>query len=78
MIEPFDIEIEDIVYSVFPEEEDVFAIFKEGKELMKIQKDNDTHWLKLDAESEIPLFIYDIEVELIGQQINLELGKGKD
>ncbi len=75
MIEPFDIEIEDITYSVFPEEEDVFAIFKEGVELMKIQKDNDTHWLKLDLESEIPLFVYDIEVELIGQQINLELGK---
>jgi hypothetical protein len=77
MLEPFDIEIEDLVYSVFPEEEDVFAIFKEGVELMKIQKDNDTHWLKLDSESEIPLFIYDIEVELIGQQINLELEKGK-
>ena len=75
MIEPFDIEIEDITYSVFPEEEDVFAIFKEGVELMKIQKDNDTHWLKLDLESEIPLFVYNIEVELIGQQINLELGK---
>ena len=45
---------------------------------MNIQKDNDSHWLKLDAESEIPLFIYDIEVELIGQQINLELGKGNE
>lgn len=75
MIEPFDIEIEDLTYSVFPEEEDIFAIFKEGVELMKIQKDNDTHWLKLDAESEIPLFVYDIEVELIGAQINLVLGK---
>ncbi|TAF79703.1 MAG: hypothetical protein EAZ51_07415 [Sphingobacteriales bacterium] len=77
MIEPFDIEIENFSYSIFPEEEDVFTIFKEGIELMKIQKDSDTHWLKLDATSEMPLFVYDIEVELIGQQINLELGKLK-
>lgn len=42
---------------------------------MEIQKDNDSHWLKLNLESEIPLFIYDIEVELIGHQINLELEK---
>jgi hypothetical protein len=75
MIEPFDIEIEHLTYSVFPEEEDVFAIFKEGVELMKIQKDSDTHWLKLDAASEMPLFVYDIEVELIGQKINVELEK---
>jgi len=75
MIEPFDIEIENVNYSVFPEEEDIFSIYKEGIELMKIQKDSDTHWLKLDAASEMPLFIYDIEVELIGQQINLQLEK---
>ncbi len=75
MIEPFDINIEDITYAVFPEEEDIFAIFKEGIAYMKIQKDDDTHWIKLDPESEMPLFVFDIEVELIGQKINLHLNE---
>lgn len=75
MIEPFDINIEDITYAVFPEEEDIFAIFKEGVAHMKIQKDDDTHWIKLDPESEMPLFVFDIEVELIGQKINLHLNE---
>ena len=39
MQEPFDIELKGIIYSVFPEEEDTYTIFKEGVEYVKIQKD---------------------------------------
>lgn len=71
--EPFDIEIGNIVYSVFPEEKDVYLIFKEGKEYVKIVKDTDTSWLKLNPETELPMFGMDEEVNLIGQHIDEEL-----
>lgn len=69
MQEPFDIEIGGIVYSVFPEEEQTYTIFKEGTEYMKIQRDTDEHWLKLDEETDLPLFNEDAEVNLIGRAI---------
>lgn len=72
--EPFDIEINDIVYAVFPEEEDMFMIYKEGEEYLKIIKDTDTTWLKLHPETELPLFGMDEEVNSIGQRISEILG----
>ena len=38
MQEPFDIEIGPVTYSVFPEEDDMYTIFKDGIEYVKIQK----------------------------------------
>ncbi|MEJ5053089.1 hypothetical protein [Sphingobacterium sp. MYb382] len=67
--EPFDIEIGATVYSVFPEEEEVFMVFKDGLEYVKIIKDTDKLWLKLDPETELPLFGMDEEINLIGQKI---------
>ncbi|MGJ1195341.1 hypothetical protein ACR777_01135 [Sphingobacterium spiritivorum] len=72
--EPFDIEIEDIVYSVFPEEEYTYVIFKEGKEYVQIIKDTDTTWLKLNPETGLPMFGMDEEINLIGQKIREEIG----
>ncbi|MFD1768542.1 hypothetical protein [Sphingobacterium suaedae] len=72
--EPFDLEIGDTVYSVFPEEKDVFIVFKEGEEYVKIIRDTENAWLKLHPETELPLFGMDEEVNLIGQKINEELG----
>ena len=69
MNEPFDLEINGITYSVFPEGEDIYAIFKEGVEHVKIQKDTEAHWLKLDPETEMPLFDNDEEVNTIGKEI---------
>jgi hypothetical protein len=69
MNEPFDIEISGITYSVFPEGEDIYAIFKEGVDYIRIQKDTETHWLKLDPETEMPLFDNDDEVNAIGREI---------
>jgi len=71
MQEPFDIEINNITYSVFPEGEDIYAIFKEGTEYVKIQKDTEQHWLKLDPDTEMPLFDNDDEVNSIGREIEL-------
>jgi hypothetical protein len=69
MTEPFDLEINGIIYSVFPEGEEIYAIFKEGVEYVKIQKDTETHWLKLDPATELPLFDNDEEINSIGRQI---------
>ena len=69
MKEPFDIEINGIIYSVFPEGEDIYTIFKEGVEYVTIQKDTEQHWLKLDPITEMPLFDNDEEVNLIGREI---------
>jgi hypothetical protein len=69
MTEPFDLEINGITYSVFPEGEEIYAIFKEGVEYVKIQKDTETHWLKLDPITEMPLFDNDEEINLIGREI---------
>lgn len=68
MKEPFDIELEGVIYSVFPEEEETYTIFKEGVEHVKIQKDEDS-WIKLDAETDLPIFSEDIEVNKIGKAI---------
>ena len=72
--EPFDLEIGDTVYSVFPEEKDVFIVFKEGEESVKFNRDTENGWLKLHPETELPLFGMDEEVNLIGQKINEEIG----
>jgi hypothetical protein len=69
MTEPFDLEINGMTYSVFPEGEEIYAIFKEGVEYVKIQKDTETHWLKLDPATEMPLFDNDEEINLIGREI---------
>lgn len=74
MQEPFDIEVGEVEYAVFPEEDDTYTIFKDGVEHVKIQKDTEQHWLKLDHETDLPLFSEDEEVRLIGQQINAYLG----
>ena len=69
MEEPFDITLGTRIYSVFPEEENIYTIFKDGVEYLKIQKDED-HWLKLDPQTELPRFEQDEEVDQIGLQIN--------
>lgn len=76
MIEPFDIELNGIDYAVFPEENGVFAIFKDGNEYIKIQKDEGS-WLKLDPETEIPRFEADEEVSTLGKLIQAELPEEK-
>lgn len=67
---PFDITIGKTIYSVFPEETDVYTIFKEGVEYMKIQRDTEQVWLKLDPNTDTPLFEQDEEVNQIGLLIN--------
>lgn len=69
MQEPFDVEIGDINYSVFPDEKDTYTIFKDGKEYVQIIKDTDTSWLKLNPETGLPMFGMDEEINLIGAEI---------
>jgi hypothetical protein len=70
MNEPFDISLGNTIYSVFPEEDNVYTIFKEGIEYLKIQKDEE-QWLKLDPLTELPRFEEDEEVNRIGSAISL-------
>jgi hypothetical protein len=69
MQDPFDVLVNGIVYSVFPEEDNVYTIFKAGTEFGKIEKDTENVWLKLDQETEMPMFDNDPEVDQIGQAI---------
>ena len=69
MLEPFDITLENITYSVFPEEDNIYTIFKEGEEYLKMQKDEE-RWLKLDPETDLPRFEEDEELPRIGVAIN--------
>nr|WP_068890194.1 hypothetical protein [Pedobacter panaciterrae] len=69
MQQPFDISIGDIDYAVFPEGNDTYVIFKNGKEYAHIQKDTDLQWLKLDPETAIPVFEIDEEINNIGREI---------
>ncbi|QHS57439.1 hypothetical protein GWR56_18515 [Mucilaginibacter sp. 14171R-50] len=70
MQDPFDILVNGIVYSVFPEEDNVYTIFKAGNEFGKIEKDTDNVWLMLHPETETPMFNNNAEVDAIGQAIN--------
>jgi len=69
MQEPFDIHVGETHYAVFPEGNDTYTIFKDGKEFTQIQKDTDMQWLKLDPESALPLFEADEEINAIGREI---------
>ncbi|MNL02405.1 hypothetical protein D3C87_1229130 [compost metagenome] len=69
MQQPFDISIGQNDYAVFPEGNDTYVIFKNGKEYVQIQKDTEEQWLKLDPETALPLFEMDEEINAIGREI---------
>jgi len=69
MQQPFDIEIGETNYAIFPEGNDTYVVYKEGKEYAHIQKDDASQWIKFDKETAIPIFEYDEEVNQIGQLI---------
>ncbi len=69
MKEPFDIELGNISYAIFPEEDDTYVVFKEGIEYMKIQKDTEGQWLKLDPDTDLTIFDENEEANKIGEQI---------
>ena len=69
MQEPFDIIVGKLHYAIFPEGEDIYTVFKDGKEYVQIQKDTSSIWLKLDYKTELPLFEEDPEVLAIGKAI---------
>ena len=69
MKEPFYIQVANIDYAVFPEGNDIYVIYKDGKEFAHIQKDTDLQWLRLDPETATPLFEPNEEINAIGQAI---------
>jgi hypothetical protein len=73
MQQPFDVEIGDINYAIFPEGNDIYVVFKDGKEYAQIQKDDAEQWIKFDKETAIPIFEYDEEMNQIGKLISAYL-----
>jgi len=69
MQEPFDITIGNVDYAIFPEGNDTYVVYKDGKEYLHILKDTEAQWLKLDPDTALPLFGEDKEVNAIGQEI---------
>ena len=53
----------------------MYTIFKEGVEHFTIQKDTEQQWIKLDPETEMPLFDNDEEVNAIGREIVIYLAE---
>lgn len=69
MQDPFDLEVAGALYAAFPEGNDTYTIFKDGKEHLQIIKDTSAIWLKLDYKTELPIFEEDEEVIAIGKAI---------
>ncbi|MES2417573.1 MAG: hypothetical protein V4541_05265 [Bacteroidota bacterium] len=69
MKQPFDIKIGENDYAVFPEGNDTYVIFKNGKEFAQVQKDTAAQWIKFDKETAIPLFEPDEEINALGKLI---------
>lgn len=69
MQQPFDIEIGSLNYAIFPEGNDVYVVFKEGKEYLQIQKDAAAQWIKFDRQTGLPQFEADEEVNRLGMLI---------
>jgi hypothetical protein len=69
MQQPFDIEIGFINYAIFPEGNDTYVVFKDGKEYLQIQKDAASQWIKFDKETGLAQFEPDEEVNQLGQLI---------
>jgi hypothetical protein len=78
MQEPFDVLVNGIIYSIFPEEDNVYTIFKAGVEFGKIEKDTENLWLKLNPETEMPMFDNDTETNQIGQAISSYVPEEED
>jgi len=78
MKEPFDITIGTTDYAIFPEGNDTYVVFKDGKEYVEIQKDTDSQWLKLDAETALPLFEENEEINAIGREIMAYVPEDED
>ena len=68
-MQPFDLELNNINYAVFPEGEETYTIYKDGKEYLQIQKDDGEQWIKFDRETGTPVFESDEEVNALGKLI---------
>ncbi|RYF23217.1 MAG: hypothetical protein EOO42_07505 [Flavobacteriales bacterium] len=68
-MQPFDLELNNINYAVFPEGEETYTIYKDGKEYVQIQKDDGEQWIKFDGETGTPVFEVDEEVNALGKLI---------
>lgn len=78
MQEPFDLRINGIDYAVFPENDGIYAIYKDGKEHVQIQKDTGSIWIKFDPQTEVPVFEIDPEVDALGAAIDAYLGEEEE
>jgi len=68
-MQPFDLEYNNTNYAIFPEGNETYTIYKEGKEYLQIQNDDGEQWIKFDNETGTPVFEPDEEVNALGKLI---------
>jgi hypothetical protein len=68
-MQPFDLELNHTNYAVFPEGNETYTIYKDGKEYLQVQKDDGEQWIKFDRETGTPVFEPDEEVNALGKLI---------
>lgn len=68
-MQPFDLTFNNTDYAVFPEGDETYTIYKDGKEYLQIQKDDGEQWIKFDNETGTPVFETDEEVNALGKLI---------
>lgn len=69
-MQPFDLELNNINYAVFPEGSETYTIYKDGKEYLQIQKDDGEQWIRFDKETGTPIFEPDEDVNALGKLIS--------
>ncbi|MDQ7947634.1 MAG: hypothetical protein REI78_06160 [Pedobacter sp.] len=69
MQQPFDLAIGEINYAIFPEGNQTYVVYQDGKEYAQIQKDEAEQWIKFDKETALPNFDYDEEINQLGKLI---------
>ena len=70
-MQPFDLTFNNTDYAVFPEGDETYTIYKDGKEYLQIQKDDGEQWIKFDKETGTPVFEPDEEVNALGKLITI-------
>jgi hypothetical protein len=68
-MQPFDIELNNINYAIFPEGDETYTVYKNGKEYAQIQKDDGEQWIKFDDETGTPVFEENEEINALGKLI---------
>ena len=75
MDESFFIKVNGIIYEIIPEEEGTFTIFKDDAEYMKMLRNKNKKWMRIDYKTDEPILEENKEVEDVGRLIDRYLNE---